>query len=369
MRASRFCSFLLFPAALACAASQLSRAQQPVQLLAGQRVRVTAPSAGLNAEHAFLLAAASDTLIVGRTEVRSDAGAPRVDTVRTAVPIASLVSLEVLAARRSHALAYGAGGAVVGAGALYLLVKALERDQCGWTDYFCIDRSEARGPETQALVAGAVLGTVAGVLLGRKAAAERWEQVPLGAGVVVVPLGDARVGVGASGPLGGSKAGADAVRPHRLWLGVGGGVGAAILDWSCCLAKKISGMTGMLQVGSWIGSHLSLGAEASAWSSAARGGWDHLEAVYAVALLYPSERSGLFLKGGYGAFIPGIEETSASSPGFVLGLGLDLRRGPGFTLRPYANYVGSTKTQAMSGAGVGTIRLSMVQLGVAAVWR
>lgn len=367
MRSYQVCGALLASATLVCAISPLSRAQQPVQLPAGQGVRVTAPAAGLKGEQAFLLAATTDTIFIGRTQLRSDSGSWHVDTVRTAVPIASLTSLEVKVGRRSHTLAYGAGGAAVGALTFFLGVKAAEKDQCGWNDYFCIDKATAPASERQALIVGGLLGAAVGAILGAHAGTERWEQVPFGAGVAVVPLSGGRLGFGANAALGGSPSGAGVNRPHGLWLSAGLAIGGAVFGYSWG-GKTLSGLSGTLQAGTTVSHHVSLAAEASAWSSAARGTWEHIEALCAVALLYPSERSGFFLKGGVGAFIPGTEDAARASPGLVVGLGLDLARKPGFSFRPYASYVASTERQAIGGT-TGSVRLSMFQVGLAGVWR
>ena len=190
---------------LACLAPL--EAQQLPQLAPGQRVRVTAPASGLANEDATLVSATRDTIVIGRTQVRSENDSWWIDTVRTALPLRSVTSLEIFRGQGSSGgLATGLGAGVGGlAGVVVGVLLAQDvggDDQCGGMGprLFCLSSRDKKAL-TVALSGG--VGLSIGFLIGHSIdatkEAEQWERVPLDRlRVALMSLPHGRVGLGAS---------------------------------------------------------------------------------------------------------------------------------------------------------------------------
>ena len=88
------------------------------------------------------------------------------------------------------------------------------------------------------------------------------------------------------------------------------------------------------------------------------------------AYYYPTPASGLFLRGGLG-FADYQEEGSDASTGFgvTLGLGYDIRVGPGYSLTPVANFsFGSVGKAHGSGIDYPSTQENLIQLAVGITW-
>ena len=133
-------------------------AQQPLPLTPGQRVRVTAPSAGLHEDVATVVAISTDTLVLERLW----AGQP----LRSAVPLGSVQALESVQSTHDNA----GTGAVFG-GFLGFVAGALADAACqraGGFPQICPFK-----------LVGMVLGAGLGASVGGGRITERWEPVPL----------------------------------------------------------------------------------------------------------------------------------------------------------------------------------------------
>jgi hypothetical protein len=154
------------------------------RLVLGQRVRVTAPAAGLRKQTGVLLALTPDTLVVGALGDQVVVGVAPFDTMGTKVPLAMVHVLEVSAGRAGHpwigAAVGGVAGAAVGAIAGWAAGDDPPNDQLLCDLFLPCPPSRSAG-EKAAL--GAAIGLGAGALLGRFVGqllrTEAWAKVPL----------------------------------------------------------------------------------------------------------------------------------------------------------------------------------------------
>jgi len=200
------CLTILLPLAALAVGGPLP-AQQLPKLEPGQQVRVTAPAAGLANEHVALMSVTRDTIVIGQTRLRSEADSWWIDTVRTALPVAGLTSLEIFRGQRtSNGLATGLGagiGLLAGAAVGVALAQDISGDdECGGMAprLFCLTARDKKAA-TVALCGG--VGIAIGFIIGHGIDAskemELWEKVPLDRlRVDLVPLPGRRVGLGAS---------------------------------------------------------------------------------------------------------------------------------------------------------------------------
>lgn len=173
--------------ALGVSLPTLLTAQEPLRLQPGQRVRVTAPSAGLDHTVGTVVEVRGRDIVL-----RPDSLAPGADTV-TSVTLYLVSDLEVSLGRHRHFWAGVGFGAA--AGAFFLGVEGLTIREPF--------RSLLGLPNPVAAAGiGAALGLVVGGVIGGQVgsnATEGWAEVPLGGhrlGLIVTPAG--RVGLGAS---------------------------------------------------------------------------------------------------------------------------------------------------------------------------
>ena len=134
-----------------------SAARRP--LAPGQRVRVTAPSAGIHKEVATVEAISADTLVLERRW----AGQP----LRTAVVRDSVQTLEISRGQQRYTLLGATLGAILGLGAGAIADRSCERSS-GWI-VICPFR-----------LVGALLGAGFGAFAGAAKATDQWEPVPPG---------------------------------------------------------------------------------------------------------------------------------------------------------------------------------------------
>jgi len=160
-------------------------AQQPPSLAAGQRVRITAPPAGILRDTGTLRALTADSVVWLRAIPRRLVGRLAVDTVRTAVARSALRKIEVATSRRGHA----GVGFLIGLG-VGLTVGEIQASRNECLIYIC---------KPGAVVAqGAIVGGLLGAIVGAMIRTQTWADVPLdGLGVVVAPVSFNRLGLGA----------------------------------------------------------------------------------------------------------------------------------------------------------------------------
>ena len=137
---------------------------------------------------------------------------------------------------------------------------------------------------------------------------------------------------------------------HGFWAALGLGYGANSLSCSgdCAFNDQAKGSaaTVALKMGGTPKSTLRLGGEVNLWVKDVSGVTESVGNISAVAYLYPSPRSGFFVKGGVGLASFQLSQNnstaSADGPGFLAGLGYDIRLSRKIALTPIANvYFGS----------------------------
>ena len=136
--------------------------QQPPPLDSGARVRVTAPDLGISKQQATFEALRGDTIRL------------QTDGAVTAVPLTSVVKLEVWQGRKSRWLTGGIVGFAMGGVALGITAGVA----CSKTSSDCYS-----SPDHEPVLVGAAVGGIIGGLLGAGIGAfiktDKWEEVPL----------------------------------------------------------------------------------------------------------------------------------------------------------------------------------------------
>ena len=190
-------------------------AQQPPSLAPGQRVRVTAPAAGLVRKVGTLGVVTADSLVLLVLRPGVSTGAASVDTVRKSVPRTGVQTLEVSRGGAGRGWLHGAElGFLLGAGVGFFIPhtggKFLEKPTAPPADDFLADLVFGGGGAGGfgggilherlifALLGGVAGGTL-GAIIGHGTDTERWERVPLDRlRVGMTPLPAGRLGLGAS---------------------------------------------------------------------------------------------------------------------------------------------------------------------------
>lgn len=147
--------------------------ESAVWLTAGQRVRVTAPSAGIIHQTATLVGMSGDSIVLGALGAKRGDAPALSDRSRRAVPLGSVTSLEISRGTGSNR----GGGAIVGA-----LVGAVGGGVLGGSGGCDLEiglRMQHFSCTVLGAVGGAVVGAGVGALVGGALHSERWEQVPL----------------------------------------------------------------------------------------------------------------------------------------------------------------------------------------------
>ena len=156
-------------------------AQQPLPLTPGQRVCVTAPSAGMHNEVATVGAISADTLVLERRWADQP--------LRTAVARDSVRVLEISRGKHGYAFVGAALGGILGSIGGAIADHACERSGSNTiTISICPFR-----------LVGAVLGVGLGAIVGGARTTDLWEPVPLDRiRVGLAPLPSGRLGLGAA---------------------------------------------------------------------------------------------------------------------------------------------------------------------------
>jgi hypothetical protein len=176
-------------------------------LRAGDRVRITAPAALLNRVVGTLARIDPDSLVVDRVRLLPHNPKPLTDTVRVALPIRTVQTLEVSAGRKGNAFLGSRIGALVGfvGGVAYGLKTPIH---CNWaaSGLFSLGAiqciSAIGGPSGWVLIHGMFGGAAGGMIggaIGWGVRTESWHAVPLvGQRITITPLPGDRIGLGAS---------------------------------------------------------------------------------------------------------------------------------------------------------------------------
>ena len=171
--------------------------------------------------------------------------------------------------------------------------------------------------------------------------------------------------------------GATAARAHHpqtgqgFWIGFGFGVGSLRMSCdSCSSTDRQSSVSGFLKAGGTISERLLVGVETNGWAKSINGGTVTMGSVLLATYYYPTPASGFFLRGGVGlARYKEAGSNSSSGLGFNLGLGYDLRVGPGYSLTPVANFsFGSVGKAHGSGIDYPSTQENLIQLAVGITW-
>jgi hypothetical protein len=136
-------------------------AQERLTLVAGQRLRLTAPPQGAYDQEMRYVGAQGDTMIL---------------TADTAVafPFSDLVRLEILRGQRSYQWPGAIIGLVLGTAIGWRIGKAIDESCEPGPTRWCIDVAQRPGA-----IVGAVIGLAAGAVLGNRIKTDKWEEVPL----------------------------------------------------------------------------------------------------------------------------------------------------------------------------------------------
>jgi hypothetical protein len=187
-------SAVLLVATAAILASPAPAQRVPV-LVPGQRVRVTAPGAGLDGAPARLVALSPDTLVVTNVGATWREGPVRGDTSRVGIPLGEVRRLDVSAGVERHArLGMAIGGVAGGAvGALVGLAAPEEHGALCNLLVPCMTRGEN---VAMGVLAYASLGALIGWAVGELVVTEAWDRVPLEMLVTAGPARRRAVGLG-----------------------------------------------------------------------------------------------------------------------------------------------------------------------------
>ena len=140
---------------------------------------------------------------------------------------------------------------------------------------------------------------------------------------------------------------ARAQRHSGAWISGGGGVGWAKVscDTGCEGDETNAGVELYIDGGIAANEKLLIGAEFNSWSKTFEGGGVdrsvRLNGLLATVLFYPSDSSGLFVKGGFGIAYANLRNTSAfvnpdlgAGTGIIYGVGYDVPIGRSVYLTP-----------------------------------
>jgi hypothetical protein len=138
-----------------------------------------------------------------------------------------------------------------------------------------------------------------------------------------------------------------AQRHSGVWISGGGGVGWAKVhcEANCDEEESNTGLQLYIDGGIAANEKLLIGAEFNSWSrSFEAGGSDRslrLNAILATVLFYPSDSSGLFIKGGFGVSYANLKGASflvtpdlGAGTGITYGIGYDITIGKSVYLTP-----------------------------------
>jgi hypothetical protein len=143
--------------------------------------------------------------------------------------------------------------------------------------------------------------------------------------------------------LAGSASAQQAQTRQGFWIGGGMGYGSMGLSCTGCAdVGRTGGLSGYAKLGGTLRPNILLGVEMN--------GWTKNEGVATIAMgnlsgamyWYPMATQGLFIKGGAGYSVLGVDDgfSNANDSGFGLlgGVGYDIRVGRNLSITPVANY-------------------------------
>lgn len=159
--------------------------------------------------------------------------------------------------------------------------------------------------------------------------------------------------------LAAAPAAAQAPQRDGFWLGLGGGGGSAIRCEECAGETRMRSGVVTMEAGWSPSERLLYGVDLTYWGKTfARGGAKRTLELYNLsftALLFPSARSGFFLKGGVGfAYADtefrddaGTSTLSDSGFGAIAGLGYDIPLGRRLAVTPAVSYMFGVTADSM----------------------
>lgn len=157
---------------------------------------------------------------------------------------------------------------------------------------------------------------------------------------------------------------------HGFALGAGLGHGSAQLTCSICQGGRDGGTSGFLSAGYAVTSRIRLGAEVLAWYKGGQQVDYLLTSAHLIAVLYPLAGNGLFIKTGFGiAKYAAEDDTDAvKTKAFAgqVGVGYEVPVGRGFSLVPFANFLGTAGGDVRFNNTVSNLsaNTSLIQVGI-----
>ena len=128
-----------------------------------------------------------------------------------------------------------------------------------------------------------------------------------------------------------------------FWVGGGMGYGSMGLSCTGCVGVgREGGLSGYAKLGGTLRPNILLGVEMNGWTKSEAGATITMGNLSGAAYWYPMATQGLFIKGGAGYSVLGVDDgvTSADDSGFGLlgGVGYDIRVGRNLSITPVANW-------------------------------
>jgi hypothetical protein len=167
--------------------------------------------------------------------------------------------------------------------------------------------------------------------------------------------------------------------PRGFCASVGIGGGSSLLSCPICTDERQTGIAGQVRAGTALSPFLLTGIELVGQRASLEEGTQRVASAFLIAIGYPREDSGLYVKAGVGASRfearpheePGDDEAVddvADTYGLTFGVGYDYPLRSGYALSPYLNLVATSfGTLRRSNAALARdLNVSMLQFGLAA---
>ena len=165
---------------------------------------------------------------------------------------------------------------------------------------------------------------------------------------------------------------------HGFWFGAGFGIGS--LGRTCDACDNLpgeSGPTAYVKAGGTPDRQMAIGVELTGWRKKVEGSTITSASALVVVSLYPSTRSGLFLKGGLGGSLyrqdaptkPASDTAQTTGFGLTAGIGYDWPIATHVYLTPVANFVfGSLGNIRPGGVFIPGVQQTLLQLALGATF-